>query len=484
MKKMGSVLYIVLCLLISMLPLIGMSVAATHTTTENRRLAEKPVLTKNGGWNKNYFQEWGAWFEDHFALRTAYVTADSVILSRIFGISGMKTVIVGSEGWLYYASTLGDYTGSTTLSQRGIWNVVHNLSVIEDRVEESGARFLFTVAPNKNSLYGEHMPYYYRRKCSSIKNMDLLTPALDEYKIPYANLFTEFEKQKEVLYLKRDSHWNGKGAVLTYNTLLDALQIDHDNFETVDSVRSKDEYGDLNRMLYPMLIEPEWNYTYQIGTCYQYVTNTQSVEDVWIETENVTAEGSLLMFRDSFGNTLLPLLADTFKNAYFSKSVPYRMEEYLQLYHPDYVIVEKVERNVDDFAVDPPIMKGPERNLYDSVEREVEKKEVTSGKLEVSESEYAPDYWQIRGVLKQTDRVDTKVYICVIQDGQSRTYEAFTVSDAESDYGYVLYLAKADMPSGIVQIGVITETNESWCVAEKKILDMDRLQELDEKTEE
>lgn len=474
MKRTGYIVYIIVCLLLCMLPFVGMSFAATNTTTENKTLAELPDFWENGKWNQNYLQELGDYFEDHFAFRPVLVTADSLIQSKVFQVSNMDSVIVGSEGWLYYTSTLDDYLGRQTLSEKGIWNAAHNLSLMQKSVENHGADFLFTVAPNKNSLYGDNMPYYDSKKVGSVKNMTLLESELKEWDIAYADLFTEFEREKEVLYLKRDSHWNNKGAVLAYDTMLDYLKLDHETYETVDSIRIKSENGDLNKMIYPIPLELEWNYTYQKESSYDYVTDTQSVEDAWIQTKNSNETGTLLMFRDSFGNTLLPLLADTFENAYFSKGTPYNLEEYLDTCHPEYVIVEKVERNIDDFAVEPPIITGPE--VIFNHDMEIEESDVS---LEIKESEYDTSYWEIRGRLAENFPMDTKVYICITQNEQVRSYEAFTVSDDVSDYGYLLYAAKNNMISGPVQIDVFVETDGLLQYVKTDTFDTNNLTELE-----
>ncbi len=472
MGKVENILYIIICLLICILPFAGMTVAATSATTENRALAGFPEFWENDSWNQEYLAELGAYFEDHFAFRQVFVMADSVIQSRAFGVSNMDTVITGSDGWLYYASTLKDYLGERTLSEKGIWNAGNNLSLIQKKVEENGAEFLLTVAPNKNSLYGKHMPYYYRRKISQEKNMTYLKKELVKREIPYADLFAVFEREKEILYLKRDSHWNRKGAVLAYDAMLDYFKLAHETYETVENIRTRDEYGDLNLMIYPLSFAPEWNYTYQKEYTYQYVTDTSSVEDVWIETENPAGTGRLLMFRDSFGNTLLPLMADTFEKAYFSKGTPYNLEQYLERYHPEYVIMEKVERNVDDFAVDPPIMTGTEVMPAENAEA-VE----TATTLEVKESEYDVSCLEIRGILDESFLPETRVYIRMTKDGQAKEYEAFTVSDESSDYGYVLYMKKEQFPAGTVQIDVLTENAKGIKCVKTAVFDIRQLPE-------
>jgi hypothetical protein len=216
-------------------------------------------------------------------------------------------------------------------------------------------------------------------------------------------------------------------------------------------------------MLYPKSAVPEWNYAYKKESDFQNITDTESVEDAWIQTENKKGQGSLLMFRDSFGNTLLPLMADVFEQGYFSKSTPYLIESYLNEYNPNIVIVEKVERNLRDFATDPPIMTGLSvslRNQPETIETETS--------LQIEECEYDTSYWEISGVLdaRYVD-TDTKVYIQIKDGKKEKTYEAFTVSTEKSDNGYLLYLPKYDLSSDNIDIYVITETDEKEIIVKE-----------------
>ena len=453
MKNAGRIFYVVICLLICIVPFAGMSVNRTDTTTENKKLAEFPNVKEEGKWNIDFMQELGHYFEDHFAFRQELVTADAKIQSSLFQVSNVDTVTVGTDGWLYYTSTVKDYLGQEVMPQREISNAAHNLSLVQQYVQERDAKFLLTVAPNKNSLYGENMPYYFQKKADDTRNIDLLENEIEKYGISYADLFSLFEKQNEILYLKRDSHWNNKGAALVYDALLNQLEVEHDHYETIKNLRQKNEYGDLNKMLYPLAAEPEWNYFYQKEDVFSYKTDTESVEDAWIETENKEGSGSLLMFRDSFGNTLLPLMANACGEGYFSRGVPEKITEYMEKCKPDAVIMEKVERNIRDYAMNPPLMAGLEIDL------EEEAKTITSNtSLKMEESINDANYWKISGVLDQSlCTEDAQVYVAV-SDGQQKVYEAFSVTTDESDYGYQLYLLKDRIQSDTVELKIIVES--------------------------
>ena len=104
---------------------------------------------------------------------------------------------------------------------------------------QEGIDFAFTVAPNKNSLYDEHMPYYYRVKASDTNNRRKVIPLLEQLSVRYVDLYGPFEQESGVLYRAQDSHWNGKGAVLAYNTILDDLGQAHNDLSNVPISRTK-----------------------------------------------------------------------------------------------------------------------------------------------------------------------------------------------------------------------------------------------------
>ena len=465
--KIGQISFIAVGLWMCALPFVGMFLAPTDSTTENRELAAFPDIIADGEWNLNFLQEMGAYFEDHFAFRQELVSIDAIIQSKAFGVSNAESVTVGKDGWLYYSSTTEDYLGRNLMSERTLFNAAHNLSLVQQYVQEQGASFVFTVAPNKNSLYGEDMPYYLQKKAGNVRNMDLLRPMLENHGVSYVDLFALFQRQEETLYLKRDSHWNQKGAVLAYDALLDYIGVEHDDYETVKAVRQKDAYGDLNKMLYPLAAEPEWDYDFQKADRFSYQTRTESVEDAWIETENPQGRGSLLMFRDSFGNTLLPLMANTFSKGYFSRGEPQNIGALMETYCPDAVIIEKVERNIAEFAQNPPLLESVAVNLEEKEsagkEPAPQEKETLSGSagvlLEIAECKENTAYWMVSGVLDEAYCAeDVRVYVKIADGGQTVAREAFTVTTEESDYGYCLYLCKDRIFHDYVGIQIFVES--------------------------
>lgn len=448
-KKRWYLIYIAAVLMLAAFPFVGMSVAASNETTENKELARFPRLRSDGTWNVRYLSQLGDYFEDHFAFRQELVAANALIRGRLLGVSASDQVLVGKDGWLYYTGTLDDYLGRNQMSEKGLANAVHNIGLMQQYVEDRGSRFLITIAPNKNSVYDSYMPSNYLR--SGENNHTRLTPLLKQAGIHYADLYEIFEESDECLYLQGDSHWNNKGALLVCRKLLDGLDREYDG-SAYDSWEVRKEHtGDLAEMLYSVAAKPEDNVYYDRIPIYAYVNDVENTEEDWIETINPNGQGRLLMFRDSFGNSMLPILANEFEYGYFSRLVPYNLGN-LDKYHPEYVVVERVERRLSFFAEQPPVMEGPVRVLEElraaATDTTVSVRE--DGSWYVVEGTLDSDYTQ----------KDSRVYVSVRpENGESVTYEAFLTSSREeegwNDDGYQLYLRQASLPRGKVNLDII-----------------------------
>lgn len=441
--------YVIMMLGICVLPFAGMIWYHREESVENRKLAEMPVLKTEEGWNKKILSDAGAYFEDHFAYRQEMVTADALIRGRIFGVASEDSVIEGTDGWLYYMDSLDDYLGRNVLSDRAIYNAAHSLKMMQDYIEDTGRKFVFTVAPNKNSLYNENMPYYYSIKESEDNNMDKLRKVLEQEEVGYVNLHQLFAEQKEILYHKRDSHWNNKGAAMAAEALMDAAEREHTSYENADFEIRSDFEGDLDQMLYPDAVIPEEEIYYTEPFAYEYTGEVESNFDPEIQTINSEKEGSLLMYRDSFGNALLPFMAEEFGAAKFSRGIPYYLDD-MFFCNADTVIAERAERFIPDMAENPPVMQAP-LVLLDYEETAFEE----AADCKVTDEGL---YLKISGVIHENCmKPDSQIFLRL--DGEF-VYEAFPVTmvseEAKSDYGYAVYLIKENLEgeSGRVELFV------------------------------
>lgn len=462
MKNRFYVLYIVFILIILMIPFVGMSFWATDRTTENRELSNLPSLITGGKPNIEYMRNMGTYFEDHLAFRLHMLTANACIWGKMAKSSTTDQVVIGKDDWLYFGGTIDDYTGRNLLSDRELYDIVHNLALLKGHVEQNGSLFLLMIAPNKNTLYNGGMPYYYQRADTS--NLRRLLPLLEEKDIEYIDLIRVFKEEEKVLYFHRDTHWNNEGAVLVYNAVMSELGKEHETYLNVPIRKIKDHIGDIDEMLYPLAAKAEEDIYFDKEWMYEYVNEVSDNMDPWIETANPQKQGSLLMYRDSFGESLLPFFADEYRNAYFSRLVPYNMENLFQ-YHPDIVIIEKVERQLAAFATEVPIMEGPVVNNMTALEKKTET---------TLDTEQDGSYLVVSGIIDpecMTD--DTDIFISVSDSSRQRTvtYEVFyTLKKNGNGNGYKMYLRRDSLPSDDIHINVIVSgEDKQWIVQSEDI---------------
>lgn len=451
MKK-TSILFIAACLVLCLIPSVGMLFFPTTQTTENKAMAPMPKLTtEEGALNQLFFKEFETYFNEHIALRNQLVYMDASIQSTLFQQSNVSGVICGTDGWLYYSSTLDDYLGRNVLSDRALYNLAHNFALIQDYLQERGIDFVLTIAPNKNTLYGENMPYYNSVVVDPAHSAELLGPLLEEQEVSYLDLFALFRAQEETLYLKRDSHWNIKGARLVYDAIMDALEIAHEDYSTVEPKTVETADGDLNKMLYSFYGPTETDYSYELPQNYTYANSADSVEDGWIITENQNGTGKLLMFRDSFANTLIPFLSNEFQTAYYSKGEPNALERNVEAYAPDCVVIQKVERNISNYLDNPPIITPPQGELPTNITIGN-----TSTTLQVENCMNDANYYKLSGTVDKTRmQTDSQILVCV--DGIA--YRAYHTGED----GYLLYLKKADFTATTADVQVYIVNGDS-CV--------------------
>ena len=434
MKK-GKLIYCILFFAICLCPSLGMLVTKQETSSENRQLSEFPSpKTEEGKINVEWLSQAGDYFQEHFAFRNELVTGNALLHGRLLETSTADGVIQGKNGWLYYKDSLDDYLGQDLLSDRSLFNIAHMLSMTQQALEEKGVNFLFTIAPNKNSLYGDNMPYYDKLKVSDQTNRENLESWLKTEKVAYADLYQALMEEDEVLYHARDSHWNNKGAALAADVLMDALGKDHDSYEGESYTVRRDYTGDLDTMLYPLASTADDEIYYDKETTYATVEEIQSNFDPRITTVNPVKEGSLVMYRDSFGNALLPYMADAYANAYFSRGIPYQLMD-VETHSADTVIIERAERFLPEMSQFPPVLTAKEISLTEDQELQG-----SDGAVDVKIKPQGMTA-QLSGRIKEgLLDTDSRIYLKV----NGSVYEAFPmdvkVEENLDDNGFCLYL--------------------------------------------
>lgn len=438
-------IYIALFLVICLLPSAGLLFSGIEESTENRETAGVPVLFEEDGINAYFLNDAGKWFEDHFAFRNETVTGYAMLLGKGFGVSSQERVIVGKDGWLFYKDSLADFQGTEQMTERQLFDVAHSMAMIQEYAQKNGIQFAFTIAPNKNSLYGSYMPYYYQPFRKSKGNMERLKKYLQAEGVNYIDLYEMLSSKEQILYHKRDSHWNNEGAALAADKILSCIEKEHVSYEDRKYTVRKDFEGDLDQMLYPAAIKPEEEIYYDPMPQFAYCEEVESNFAPKINTI-AAGTGNLVMYRDSFGNALLPYMAEAYESAYFSRALPYQLQD-LSEYGADTLIIERAERFLPDMAQEAPYMEAPRikepigmPQTETSQTKAQPKMDTASFFIEAIDLEEINQgaYTKVTGkVPAEKLKNDSRIYVRV---NGAACYEAFPISYEDGQEGFSMLL--------------------------------------------
>ena len=440
MKRYGSTIFMIIFLTILLIPSVGMLVFGPSESENGEELVMPVIYSEEGGFNRNYLQELSDIFEQRFAFRKQLVTAYSFISENVFGTSAQSGVIVGNDGWLFFNDTLADYQRTNLLNGRQIHNAVRHLELINEYCEGNGIEFIFVIAPNKNTLYPGYMPYYLIQG-EGQTNRQMLFDLLSDTDINYIDFgsYDTFIDSDTVYYFHRDSHWNNMGAAIVSNAILTLGNIEHHNYVYDEYTFIEDHNGDLDQMIHPSSVVPEADVYFNNMPEFTYVNEIESNFDPRIYT-TAGGTGSLLMYRDSFGSSLLPFMAEPFASAFFSRSNSCQINDFISN-NPDILVFEKAERFISQLCGSPSRLPAPVRELpADAVAVEIS---------DFSLAE-AGDYITVTGTLPEGSWEDDSIIYIVSAD---MCFEAYPVSDiAAGTEGFQALLEKNSVSTDNIMV--------------------------------
>ena len=412
-KPLIARLFLLFALALCLVPSVGLLINGPAAPRANEAAASPPSLTdRDGALNADYLSELADYAGEGFYLRGELITLYARALS-LFGRSAEDGVVLGTDGWLYYADELPDYSGTEPMTGRELFSTARNLSLMREYCESLGADFLFFIAPNKSSLYPAHMPSSYPVS-EAESNASRLHAALEGEGVEFIDLFALFGTHEEELYFAHDSHWNSRGAAAAADALCAALGRESAYFSGPFGA-AESHSGDLFEMLYPAAEDAETD-TPPAGLEFIQGDNIRP-DSITIDTESA-GDGSLLMFRDSFGELLYPYLAAEFGSARFSRQAAYDLTTAASL-GSDTVVIELVERNLRyliDYAATFP---APEREIDPSSAAD------TGESVPLEAEEASGGLLRVTGALPGACDDDSPVYIA----RGGAVYEASLLAD-------------------------------------------------------
>jgi hypothetical protein len=198
----------------------------TPVLTEKRRLAPPPPLRPGEMVSVSYIGALESWWNDNFGFRRALVRQYSRSLLAL-GVSPTKSIVLGKAGWLFFADddALASYRAlhPFTAEELELWR--QRMERRRDWLAERGIHFLVVVAPSKETIYPEFMPDALNRVRPTTRMDQLAAHLRARSTVVVLDLRGPLRegKGRGILYLRTDTHWNDRGALLVSQEIVGRL---------------------------------------------------------------------------------------------------------------------------------------------------------------------------------------------------------------------------------------------------------------------
>jgi hypothetical protein len=346
------------------LPLLGMVLQLeAPSLNEKRRLAPRPPLSLVFHSASRFVTELGSYLSDNFGFRSTLVRWNSHLIARSLAVSPSPRVVLGREGWLYYAGEhiIDDYRCLKPFTDEELRAWSEALVRRQEWLERRGIRYLFSVAPNEHTIYPEYLPSHVTRIRDTSRLDQLLAHLKAHTTLPVIDLRPALmaAKVKERVYRKTDTHWNERGAFAAYQEILQPIHAwfpavrawPRDRFE---NTVAKGPGGDLAEMLgmtdvyqeevlglRPLDARRASFLDWPTERFAELHARPQLVRESFVPDP---ALPRLVMFHDSFGLALQPFLAEHFSKATYVFNPMSFEDSILGREKPGLVIQEITER--------------------------------------------------------------------------------------------------------------------------------------------
>lgn len=359
MKTPRSIIIIFLLFLV--LPVIGQAFKLDPYSphTENRKLGAMPGLSWSLSEMKEFPKLYQTYFDDNFGFRNTLVRGSYLYHAKLLRTSPSDSVILGRNGWLYYSGTgeLEDYRGITHFSESQLFRYAELLNWKKAWLAEMGIRYLLIIAPNKSTIYPEHLPKGYGRVRQETGLDELIAYLRQNTDLEVIDLRDQLlqRKSERNLFKRTDTHWNNYGAFLAYREIVRPLAswfptIKPFDFSDFTVTAEKCSSGDLAAMMGGQEFLSDENYAFVPKKPLSSVMcDKMDRPERFTMTNGIPGLPRAVIFRDSFFSAVVPFISEHFNTSRYIKS---DWNEHTPIgglitkYRPNVVIEEIVERKL------------------------------------------------------------------------------------------------------------------------------------------
>ncbi len=340
--------------------------------TENRILAQRPQWSLEKALSGSYEEEYEAYATDQFVSRDTWVmlkTRMDILLQKKL----IKGVYLARDGYLIEQHLPEDY------DQAMVNKRLDRLLGLTEQYPKA----MVMLVPTADNILVDKLPPY----AVSYDQGGLLAQVKE--KLGEEHVIDVFpileEHREEQIYYRTDHHWTTLGAYYGYQQWTQAMDYPPRNFDPRDLVTVSDSFlGTLHsRINLPMEADEIQIFprtaSRRIRAVYDFAKETTSYyEPSYLETKNqygyflddnhafieidtayVAKDRELFLIKDSYANTLIPILAPHYEKIYvldlryYNGSLFSLMEQYVTSDRVDVLVVYNCIHFMEDFSYRP-----------------------------------------------------------------------------------------------------------------------------------
>jgi hypothetical protein len=285
--------------------------------------------------NNAYYRSFDQYFNDNFSLRSPLILTKRWLDYRIFHMTDVKGVHVGTNGWLYSRQSIDDYRKEACDRMQNIERLVLELHAIEKMIESTGRRFFFIVAPSKSTIYPEYVGFVPQSTTCNRSQYDLLLETIGFHPMQsFVRLELQLQDAKKnhaLLYDKTSAYWNDLGAMVATRAIQTQI-IQDDRQKRVFDYKRRDATGagDLARRL--------------MG----FLSGVDNVPVMHLSSSGQSEFSSAIVYGDDFIDNLIPYLTQIFSQFEVIRADSIPSRQYGEdLHASDLILLERAESELE-----------------------------------------------------------------------------------------------------------------------------------------
>lgn len=460
MNKKSKLIYIWIISILLVLPMVSSLFNMDSPNYNRSSISALPKLILSNEFDLRFTEKFDQYYTQNFNLRSLFVSLYHQTSIILFKETGNNQVLLGDNSMLFFKETLNDFQRTSTLSVHDIERLNEVFRIIQLYTSSKAIESYFFVAPNKATIYPEYFPDNYQ-VFENKSNLEMLLES--SLQLPFINvknaLLDHKDIYQEVIYHKKDSHWNQLGAYIAYQEILSEMGLTPLSFDESKLEKEVSWHGDLSVMLYPAFRDLDIQYNLGIEETFIFTRPIRQFDDMQIESRNEHMSNSIVMFRDSFANALIPLISNSFESAHYFRNFPYDFR-LLESINPDYLLLEIAERNIPWLLQTTPILlsQPQDQSVFTSKSKSIP---VTVHSKKMSDMIF------INGLFDTTTIANEITAVKLLYQGIE--YDAFPIYQDDNFQDRVIYpgfSAYLDASINVSDLSILVRIHNEWFIIE------------------